>query len=120
MQKDLNQLHFIITEADTGENRKAVQQLFLTIFRQLIESLGELLASTGRNKPDSTEEVLAYSFADRRFNRQTYAEVKKLAQLAGNNDPDAIYNELQNDGARLLQMFADLLKHFGEDVEDEN
>jgi len=119
LREDLNNLHFVITEPDNPKNRDLACKLFAIVFDNLIKALALLLDQNGTDQVASPEDILAISYARSMFNRQTFMEMKQMAENRVTNDLNVIYPRLRENDARLLQMMVDMLSNLGEEYSDE-
>ncbi len=120
LQDKLNQLHFVLTEPESRENKETARAVLNDVFDMLIEALSLFLGQSRPAGKSSIDDILLLSFNHKLFNRQTFMELMQMSVKRQKNDLNVIYRALIESDARLLQMIADMLHRMGEEyISDE-
>ena len=124
LKQKLYRLHFLLTEQQNEETKVAGINQFVTCFSSMIDNLKDFLTTEyGINVTDD-KDVVENSFEYNLFNENTLVEMRNMLQAKENAEKNQknfiIYEEIQNNYARLIQMIHDLLKHMGEEATDDD
>ncbi|MCB0283199.1 MAG: hypothetical protein KDF60_11515 [Calditrichaeota bacterium] len=124
LKQKLYRLHFLLTEQQNEETKVAGINQFVTCFSSMIDNLKDFLTTEyGINVTDD-KDVVENSFEYNLFNENTLVEMRNMLQAKENAEKNQknfiIYEEIQNNYARLIQMIHDLLKRMGEEATDDD
>ncbi len=119
VKKDLQRIHFLLTEPETEDIRRETHSRFKEVFAGVVGLLDRFLEREYGVSTKTTAETLQQGQLRKLYNNTTYERLGELAADMGTGRADAkkVFGRIRDDYVFLLRLLLDMLSRYGEEVD---
>lgn len=119
VKKDLQRIHFLLTEPETEDIRLETYNLFKEVFIRVVGLLELFLDKEYGVSTKTVADTLQQGQILKLYNSPTY---QRLGNLAADMEPDGmdveqVFGRIRDDYVFLLRLLLDMLSRYGEEVD---
>ncbi len=121
VKKELQRIHFFLTEPETEEIRRQTLDYFDTVFKDTLALLSRFLKEEYSVREKEASGIISRGFELKLYNAPTYKRLKELAaDMRGKKkDVEAVFARIRDDYVFLLRLLLDMLSRFGDEADEE-
>ncbi len=119
VKKDLQRIHFLLTEPETEDTRRETIRRFKEVFSGVVALLDLFLKREYGVSTRSAEDTLQQGQILKLYNTPTFKRLGKLAadMDSAGADVEQVFGRIRDDYVFLLRLLLDMLSRYGEEVD---
>jgi len=119
VKKDLQRIHFLLTEPETEDIRRETYSRFKEVFTRVVDLLDHFIEREYGVDTKNMADTLQQGQVLKLYNSPTYKRLGELAADMGQEgvDMELVFGRIRDDYVFLMRLLLDMLSRYGEEVD---
>ncbi len=119
VKKDLQRIHFLLTEPETEDIRRETYSRFKEVFTRVVDLLDHFIEREYGVDTKNMADTLQQGQVLKLYNSPTYKRLGELAADMGQEgvDMEQVFGRIRDDYVFLMRLLLDMLSRYGEEVD---